>query len=674
MDDQPTTIALCSCEDTMRPDAKAVRRACPEAAVKSARQLCRGEAGLFGDWARNQGRLIVGCTQEAPLFQELAQENGFSASLTFANIRETAGWSAQGDAAGPKMAALLAAAQVEAAPVAAVTLRSEGVALILGGGQAAVDLAAKLADRLDVTVMLDRLDGVTPPRRAEFPIRRGRARQAKGWLGAFEVVIDGYGEPAPSSKSEWLIARGGEGLISRCDILIDLSGGRPLFPAHELRAGYLRADPALPASVAELAFQAADLVGDFDKPRYIDFKPELCAHSRSRITGCTRCLDLCPTGAIEPAGDHVAISPEICAGCGACAAACPTGAADYALPKPDALLATLRRLLTGYRAAGGRDAVVLFHDAGHGWGLIDALARYGQGLPANVLPVEVNETTQVGVEALAAVFAYGGAAVRFLVRARPKHDTEGLRRVVALGSQLIGAQGYGGVPAAMIETDDPDEFGAQLATIAVGHPALAPSSFQAAGGKRQVMTVALREMHRVAPQPVDIVALEKGAPFGRIVVDTEGCTLCLACVSACPVSALGDNPDRPMLTFDESLCVQCGLCAATCPEKVIALEPRASFKAFGEKPVVIKQEEPAHCLDCGKAFGVRSTIDRVAAKLEDRHWMFAGANAERLRVLRLCEDCRVGAMAAQKFDPYGMPERAPARTTEDYLKEREGKS
>ena len=102
------------------------------------------------------------------------------------------------------------------------------------------------------------------------------------------------------------------------------------------------------------------------------------------------------------------------------------------------------------------------------------------------------------------------------------------------------------------------------------------------------------------------------------------------------------------------------------------LEPRLNFKAFGEKSQVLKQEEPAHCLDCGKAFGVKSTIDRIAAKLEGKHWMYAGGNAGRLRVLYLCEDCRVGAMTADKFDPYGAPERPRAKTTEDYLKEREG--
>ena len=102
--------------------------------------------------------------------------------------------------------------------------------------------------------------------------------------------------------------------------------------------------------------KARDLVGGFDKPRYITFTEDLCAHSRSKIVGCRRCLDLCPTGAIAPAGDHVAIDPNICAGCGQCAAVCPTGAAAYALPPADALLRKLRAMLTAYREAGGARA------------------------------------------------------------------------------------------------------------------------------------------------------------------------------------------------------------------------------------------------------------------------------------------------------------------------------
>src|SRR5213079_2284997 len=186
------------------------------------------------------------------------------------------------------------------------------------------------------------------------------------------------------------------------DLVLDLTGQAALFTASDLRDGYLRADPGDPAAVLTAVLKARDLVGSFDKPRYVAFTDDLCAHSRSNIVGCMRCLDLCPTGAIAPAGNHVAIDAYVCAGCGQCAAVCPTGAAAYALPPADVLMRKLRALLTAYRAAGGRQPVVLLHDDPHGAPLIDALARFGDGLPANVLPLAVNEVTQVGLEAIVA--------------------------------------------------------------------------------------------------------------------------------------------------------------------------------------------------------------------------------------------------------------------------------
>jgi heterodisulfide reductase subunit A-like polyferredoxin len=185
MDMSQTTIVLCSCEDTMSPDAKTVGKACQGATIRTASHLCRTETSLFADLAAKDGKLIIGCTQEAPLFQDLAEDNGLNASLTFVNIRETAGWSKEGKKTGPKMAALIAAATIGMSPVTPVTLQSNGVVLILGRDQTAVDVSAKLAGRMDVTVILQSLDGIMPPRSAEFPIRQGRARTASGWLGAF---------------------------------------------------------------------------------------------------------------------------------------------------------------------------------------------------------------------------------------------------------------------------------------------------------------------------------------------------------------------------------------------------------------------------------------------------------------------------------------------------------
>lgn len=649
-------------------DVDAVRRGCRGVEVKTAHQLCRAELERFRAATTMETPLTVGCTQEAPLFGEIAAEA--LADVDFVNLRETAGWSSGATAAGPKMAALIAAAAEPMPEIPFVTFESDGVILIYGRDAQATEAANLLKGHLDVTVMVTRAEALASPRVTDFPVLQGRIRAATGYLGQFEITIDDYAAPAPSSRSALAFGAARNGAISRCDILLDVSGGPPLFPAPDLREGYLRADPGDPTAVLRAVLKARDLVGTFDKPRYITFTADLCAHSRSRIVGCRRCLDLCPTGAIAPAGDHVVIDAQICAGCGQCAAACPTGAAAYALPPADALMRKLRTMLTAYREAGGAHPVLLFHDGDHGAALIDALARHGDGLPANVLPVDVNEMTQLGLEGIAAAFAYGTSSLRFLLRQRPRHDVAGLRRTIALAEPILAGLGFGAGRVATIETDDPFALGDALRAIEQGSPSPRLASFLPVGAKRDVLRLALRELHHAAPAPVDIVSLPKGAPFGAVALNVEGCTLCLACVSACPTGALSADPERPMLRFTEDACVQCGLCAATCPERVISLVPQIDFRAATAATRVLKEEEPFRCIRCDKPFGVKSTVERVTAALEGKHWMFKNS-AKRLAVVKMCADCRVEAMSEEDFDPYGAPARAPPRTTEDYFRERE---
>jgi ferredoxin len=671
MAEGPRNILICSCEDTVPLDGEKVRRACRDSVVIEGRQFCRAELDRVRKAAAGAEPVVIACTQEAPLFNEVAEEGGADAP-TFVNIRETGGWAKDAAEAGPKMAALIAATASPAPDVSFVSLSSDGVTLLYGKDERVVEAAELLKEHLDVTVLIKAGSELTPRRVTEFPVVRGVIRAAKGYLGAFELTVDDYAAPAPSSRGAFAFGAAKNGAVSRCDILIDLSGGPSLFPAADLRDGYLRADPGDPAAILRTVLKARDLTGMFDKPRYINFTEDLCAHSRSKIVGCRRCLDLCPAGAIEPAGDHVAIDAHICAGCGQCAAACPTGAASYALPPSDAMLRRLRVLLGTYREAGGEHGVVMFHDAEHGSALIDALARHGDGLPANVLPVEVNEITQVGLEAVAAAHAYGASAVRFLTRAKARHDIAGLKKTIALVQPVLAKLGFDGVRVEAIETDDPDALGDALRGIATLEATAKPATFLPTGSKRELMRLSLRELHAAAPTPVDIVPLPEGAPFGTIEVRVEGCTLCLSCVSACPTGALSDDPERPVLRFAEDACVQCGLCKATCPEKVISLRPQIDFRAATALGRVIKQEEPAECIRCGKPFGVKSSVERVIAKLEGKHWMYKDSK-KRLDVIRMCEDCRVVVMAEEQFDPFGAPQRPPVRTTEDYLREREQK-
>ncbi len=454
-------LALCSCERSFSPDEATISRglktAGQEPAVVACSQLCGADRDMLGKFA-GATSVTIACEQEQAALRTGLSEAGFTGEARFVDIRDRAGWSSEGAEAAPKMAALLAAAQLPAPALPFFTMESQGVTLVYGRDEVALEVAARLADTLDITVMLAKPGAVMPPRNREFPIACGIIRQAKGHLGTFELTLDNFALASPASRQALVFGPTRNGAQSRCDVLIDLTGGQPLFSADELRDGYLRADPRDQVGVEKLIAKARDLVGTFDKPKYITFHEDLCAHSRSKITGCTRCLEVCPTGAISPNGDRVAIDPGICAGCGSCASVCPTGAASYALPAADDLMKRLRVMLRAYRGAGGERPVMLFHDGEHGLPLIDALARFGEGLPANVIPVQVNEVTQIGLEQLAASFAYGAAGVAFLIRSKPKHDPLPLAKLASLATELLPALGYPKDAVSIVSTDDPDQL------------------------------------------------------------------------------------------------------------------------------------------------------------------------------------------------------------------------
>jgi ferredoxin len=677
---------ICNCNRTMPLDGKALARALKSEAPLISTELCRRQVSAFEAAVKNGGDIVVACTQEAPLFSELHQEMKGTGGLQFINIRETAGWSAESARATPKIAALLALADLpEPEPVPVVSYKSDGQLLIVGPGAAALPWADRLSEQLSVNVLVtDAAGGHELPADRRYPVFSGNAVAVSGYLGAFQVewqqanpidlevctrcnaciracpeqAIDfSYQIDLAKCKAhrQCVKACGEIGAIDfdrkttqrsdTFDLILDLSR-EPLIRVPEPPQGYYapRQDPLEQALAVQKLSQQ---VGEFEKPKFFEYREKICAHSRSGIVGCTRCLDVCSTQAIasEPGENRVKVEPHLCMGCGGCATVCPSGAMSYAYPRVSDMGVRIKTVLQVYREAGGENACLLFHNTTDGRDLIARLGRRGRGLPAHVIPLEVFHVASLGPDLLLGSIALGAARVVVLsAGSEPDAYHDALERQSGFARDIMSGLGLGDNRFQVMKIDQMADLEAALWTAPAAR-ALPPATFSLSNDKRATLDFTFDHLLRHAPVPKDQIPLPAGAPYGTVEVDKSKCTLCLACVGACPESALLDAKDRPELRFIERNCVQCGLCARTCPENAITLEPRLLLLAEATQARVLNEDKVFACLRCGKPFGSQRIIDNMLAKLAT-HSMFRDPAA--LRRLQMCQDCRVADMFEQQ--------------------------
>jgi ferredoxin len=539
---------------------------------------------------------------------------------------EKRGWTSAGIDCAPKLAALAAAAQPSASePIPIVSYVSRGNVLVIAGADASQARAAAeaLSSKLSVT-----LAGAGGAPLGAVRVWNARVEALEGYLGEFTATIQG------------LEAADGGPVPAKFDLVLDFSQP-PRFDIPLPPQGY-HAAPGDEGAMEAILTELRESVGEFEKPRYFAYRENICAHSRSELVGCNACIEVCSTRAITSDGDHVSVDPHLCMGCGTCATVCPSGAMSYQFPRPSDRGTQLRHMLSAYASAGGTDASIVFHDANASESLAHA-ASTGRGLPAHALPLECWSVASVGLDILLPALALGASRVVILVDAAADVERRALEVQMAIGQAIVSGLGYPGRHFHVVEAGDERALDAALAAPA--QVPASPAAFSVSNDKRTAIEFAVEHLAKHAPVPADEIALPQDAPFGEIRVDAKKCTMCMACVGACPESALMDGGDTPLLKFLERNCVQCGLCAETCPEDAITLSPRLLLTPAVREARVVNRAEPFHCIRCSKPFGTRQVVETMLGRLAG-HSMFTGEGA--LRRLQMCADCRVVDMMSSK--------------------------
>ena len=690
---------VCNCNGTMPLDAKAM-------GMPIHQSLCRQEIGSFLKALDGSESLVIACTQEAALFSELANqaEKPLVAPLRFVNIREVAGWTQEANTSGPKIAALLALADMpEAEPVPVVNYESQGRLLIIGAGSQVIPWAEKLSQSLDVSVLCT--ESADLPLNRSYPIFSGVVTKLEGYLGNFSVNWDLQNpidpeictrcgacvEVCPESAIDLsfqidlekckshracVTACAGIGAISfdrkererssDFDLILDLRAD-PKMRMSQTPQGYF-APGVDPLDQALATNQLLEMVGEFEKPKYFVYNEKICAHGRNGKVGCSACIDVCSTGAIgsifKNGQGSVEVNPNLCMGCGACATTCPSGAMRYNYPSVAHQGKELKTLANVFTAEAKKinqamAPSLLLHTLKAGTQMIDGLGRSAhimpkqfEGLPAFVIPYGIEHIASTGLDLWLGALTYGFAEVILLLsgdedpayRAALEQQTE-------LANSILKAYGFD-ERIHLIAASSADDLASlskamgalrQRGSLA---PICIPASIGLSNQKRETLEAVLEHLQRQAKSPLPEfgVALPKSSLIGGLTINKDACTLCMSCVSSCPEGALLDNPDEPILSFIEKQCVQCGLCVQTCPEKALTLAPRLQTVEQRKQRAVLNETQAFHCISCGKPFGTLKMVDLMLTKL-GAHGAFAGAAMERLK---MCGDCRVVDMVKKE--------------------------
>ncbi len=542
---------------------------------------------------------------------------------------------------------------VKAERSAPLSVISEGRTLIVDTEEKrAMALVNRLRDQgLTCTSVITGKKAIETP----FP-RLGRSDPLEAEAIAITGAFGRFSATLTVNGDQQSLPKGFDSQAVVFDLVLDLQPV-PSYVGECLPLGYYAPGTDV-ADLDRVMAELPEMRGRFEKPQFTSFLKNRCFHGRSRTHDCRQCLSICSFGAIRSTGREIIFDHYLCQGCGGCALVCPAEAIRLNEPSPEELIGQLRGRLENRSSGGNLPATLVIFDeenAGH-----EKLPGLDNRDADHRVYFRVGQIAQVGPEIPLAALAYGAGEVLVVCGSQ---NSPGIKKALEGQMQMAQTilQGLG-LPEEKIRLvvrpseppgtgekafepfilNEPpiDSSRAPLNELPID-PSQSSATFSPGPDKRMMVRLAVQHLYNQYNQSDAVqpeLPLPAGSPFGAITVDGGACTLCLACVTACPSKALSAGGQLPQLKFRESLCHQCGLCQETCPEGAIRLLPRlfCDLEAV-ETPKILQEAKPFRCIECGLAFTTPAMIKRMEEKLLG-HWMYA--EERQLRRLRMCGTCR----------------------------------
>ena len=334
----------------------------------------------------------------------------------------------------------------------------------------------------------------------------------------------------------------------------------------------------------------------------LDFDPASCVRATSRLSECTKCVEICPVNTIEIIDNIPTFTPSACVDCGGCVGICPTEAFAlkefstvdfffFMLEDEEKLISCKKNIpcistlsvehLISLALASDKPIIL---DLGHcqTCEIKDPLfAQIEQNIEeANFVLSSFSDKQLFSEER------------GYEVEKEPEEEIP-TRRSFLSNISLKGAVKQKEAFDQAVDADEQQRFEIDSVVISKIKEKKLPN-------KRKILFTALKRAEK--PEQYEVLPEEEVSFTSQKFVD-EKCTNCQICYRICPTGALSSDGKFSLINFDAMLCVKCHLCHDVCEPDAIHLQSGFEIKEFFEPTQrTLATFNIKRCNECGSYF------------------------------------------------------------------------